>query len=202
MTMRCIAQLNSELKRLPTVIEVGCADGQGTMRYAGFCNRVVAIDAMMTGRPDIVRNEDGTLDVQGVGVIGESEYITDSVKWSAFVDRTKDLPVDLVVGLSTDPETIEKTRDALSWYTKDGLADIIVIDGCHHPFEAVWADIEAYLPFLRVGGFMIIDDLYEDCILQCWDKAKADLGMEELDRWRVDIPGTILQECGALRRVR
>jgi cephalosporin hydroxylase len=196
MVMRCISILNDEGRRLPSVIEIGCADGQGTMRYAGFCSHVIAIDAMAQGRPDLVRLTDESIDVQHVGTV--SNIVQDGDKLAEFQRRTKDLPVELVIGLSTDRSTVDQVAGLLTW-APDSQVDILVIDGCHHPFEAVWADFEAYVGFVRPGGFVIFDDLYEDCIEQCRVKAIDERGFTQVSRWGVRSP-TILQDAAALRK--
>lgn len=199
--MGCIAALNAEGRPLPTVVEVGCADGQGTARYAGFCRQTVAVDAMLLGRPDIVPLPDGRFKLSEHGqdrIVSAEEMGTDPEKIQDFKRRTEGLKVDLVVGLSTDPRVVEEVRGALIW-GGDGLADIVVIDGCHHPFDAVWADVELYHQFVRPGGFMVLDDLYEDCIEQAYQLAIERFGYVPFDRWRVARP-EILQEAAALRR--
>lgn len=186
MVMRCISILNDEDRRLPSVIEIGCADGQGTMRYAGFCSSVIAVDAMAPGRPDLV------------GTAQDNEIIPDQAKIAEFKRRTADFPVDLVVVLSLDPRTIEEVRGILLWGSSPTV-DILVIDGCHHPFEAVWADFEAYIGFVRPGGFVIFDDLYEECIERCRLKAIDELGFSQVSRWGVSSE-SILQDVAALRK--
>lgn len=204
MTMRCIAQLNAEGVRLPVVVEVGCADGQGTMRYAGFCAKTVAVDAMLPGRPDITLLGDGRVCLSEHGhesIFNLNEIAVDNQKIDIFRRRTQELNVDLVVGFSTNQRVVDEVRDSLIWGPKASpLADIVVIDGCHHPFEAVWEDVMIYHQFVRPGGFMILDDLYEECIEQAYQKAIAELGYEPFDRWRVATP-QILQEAAAIRRL-
>jgi SAM-dependent methyltransferase len=199
MTMRCISQLNSEGTRLPKVVEIGCADGQGTQRYAGFCGKTVAVDAMLKGRPDIEVLADGKILVQEVGVMARSQADRDQDKIDAFLRRTEGLNVDLVIGFSTDADVVNQVADSLIWGPGDDLADIVIIDGCHHPFEAVWKDVEIYRQFVRPGGFLILDDLYEECILQVLERAVTELGYVQFDRWSVKRPD-ILQDCAALRR--
>lgn len=182
-TMHCVAEHNREKDTLPTVIEIGCADGQGTCRFAGFTNMTICVDPMVGGRPDIVSLE-------------KDDWITeDKSTMELFKRRVQDFPVTLVKGCSLWKETLAEVGRILG----NQKADILVIDGCHHPFEAVWGDFEAYYPFVRKGGFVVFDDLYEECIEQAFDKARSDHKMELVERWGVRRPD-ILQECAALRK--
>lgn len=182
MTMRCISRLNDEENRLPLVCEIGCADGQGVMRYAGFCSEVICIDPMVESRPDIHSDSDDELPV-------------DSSKLSLFNDRTKEFNVKLIMGLSLSKKTIEEFKKVLG----DRKLDILVVDGCHHPYEAVIGDFNAYYQFVKKGGYIIFDDLYEDCILQASATASTEHNLEVCSHWGVKRPD-ILQECLALRK--
>ena len=126
MTMQCIADFQKEFSRLPLVLEIGCADGQGTMRYAGFCSRVICVDPMVCGRPDVDSRK-------------KSDMKSDQQKIDIFIERTKHFTVDLIVGCSLWEETIRELKNSLN----GEKVDVLVIDGCHHPFEAVWGDFEA-----------------------------------------------------------
>lgn len=55
---------------------------------------------------------------------------------------------DIIKGLSTDPDIIEKAK---------GTYDIIYIDGGHE-YEVAKSDIINYSPFVKVGGYLVIDD--------------------------------------------
>jgi hypothetical protein len=58
--------------------------------------------------------------------------------------------LQLFIGLSQD-------SDILQQVSKVAPYDIIFIDGCHD-YEVVLQDIEGYIPFLRVGGYFVMDD--------------------------------------------
>ncbi len=62
----------------------------------------------------------------------------------------------IVNGFSQNPETV---KDAASW----GPFDILFIDGCHD-YDIVCQDIDNYLPQLKPGGILVMDDasLYID----------------------------------------
>lgn len=184
MTMQCIADFYKENKRRPIVLEIGCADGQGVQRYGGFCERVICVDPMVQGRPDIFSSDQN-----------DTFFKPDDSKIADFKRRTGDYTVDLVIGCSLWKNVIDEVERRLN----GSKVDILVIDGCHHPFEAVWGDFQAYLKFVSDDGFVIFDDLYEECIIQAYDKAQTECGFVEHERWSVRNDH-ILQDVGALRR--
>jgi cephalosporin hydroxylase len=124
-----------------------------------------------------------------------SNFKVDDNKIEKFLRRTQDFSVDLVVGCSLWPESLKKVNEKLN----GRHVDILLIDGCHHPFEAVWGDFETYYPLVCSGGYVVFDDLYEECILKVYKKAQDDFNMIEVDRWSVSRP-EILQDCGALKK--
>ena len=70
---------------------------------------------------------------------------------NAFLYNHLDLEnVTIVKGLSQDKDVLEKAQ-------KNGLYDIIFIDGCHD-YEIVCQDIQQYIPFLKINGYLIMDD--------------------------------------------
>ena len=56
----------------------------------------------------------------------------------------------IINGYSQDPDTV---RNAAAW----GPFDILFIDGCHD-YEVVCQDIDNYLPQLKPGGLLVMDD--------------------------------------------
>lgn len=56
----------------------------------------------------------------------------------------------IIRGFSQDVPSIAEA-------TKAGPFDILYIDGCHD-FEVVCADIDNYIPLLKVGGVLVMDD--------------------------------------------
>ena len=181
MVMQCIADFYKANGRRPTVLEIGCADGQGVGRYGGFCERVICVDPMVSGRPDIFSRDQ------------DSNWPAEDFKLAEFKRRTSEFPVSLIIGCSLWPRVLEEVRTQLA----GGSVDILVIDGCHHPFEAVWGDFEAYYQFVAKGGYIIFDDLYEPCILEAYERAMVDRKMVEHERWSVR-KSNILQDVGAL----
>jgi hypothetical protein len=58
--------------------------------------------------------------------------------------------INIIKGLSTDAAVKDEALSA-------GPYDIIYIDGCHD-YEVVCADIDNYLPMLKPGGYLVMDD--------------------------------------------
>jgi hypothetical protein len=184
MVMQCIADFQRENEgRLPVVCEIGCADGQGTMRYAGFTELVVAVDPMLPGRPDVWSANPS------------DDFKTfDQAKVDVFMARNREFPVRLVIGCSLWSETYQAVQSAL----EGKRIDVLLIDGCHHPYEAVRGDFDLYYPLVSKGGYVVLDDTYEECIQRVVDEAKAERGMVETDAFYVPPPA--LQKVVALRK--
>lgn len=192
MAMHCIVLSQKETGKLPFVIEVGCADGQGTSRYAGWCRQVLCIDAMAAGRPDLNLNSQIDIDHQKI-----DDFIARTKSLASFnFDGKHSLQqVQLIVGLSQDPETVKATGEFVQ---KTSLCDVLIIDAAHHPFEAVLEDFLLYKDFVRPGGYIIFDDLYEDDVLKVYVKAQEEFSMVEIDRY-FEKSDLIIQDVGALK---
>lgn len=184
MTMQCIADFQKENNRLPLVLEIGCADGQGVMRYGGFCRKVICIDPMVNGRPDIDSKKFENL-------------VVDNDKLEVLKRRTQDFNMTVIIGCSLWDDTLNKLKEMLGNET----IDILVVDGCHHPFEAVWGDYEKYSPFVTTGGYVIFDDTYEDCIQQVVDKVLDTGNYQKHDFFSIRKPD-ILQEVVSLKKIK
>lgn len=183
MVVECIRDLGTRGMSEPVVVEIGCADGQGTMRYAGFSGLTICVDPMVEGRPDLVPGNATPIDEK---------------KLDIFFRRTQEFNVRLVTGISQE----QKTLDSVKQFLGDLEVDILVIDGCHHPLSAVQMDFDMYYPLVKVGGMVIFDDLYEtEDILPAYQRAIDEFGMIEHERWRWNKPNT-LQEVAALRKTR
>lgn len=182
--MQCISDFQKEHDRLPIVCEIGSAEGNGVARYAGFCDTVIAIDAMVSGRPDIVSYEKEDMNVD-----------------QAKVDRFKknmsfvDLNVELVIGSSQWKETVDRVKDILD----DRTIDILLVDGTHHPAEAVYKDFELYKDLVTSKGYAVFDDTYEPAVLEAFDKAKELDEWELHEEWEVRRPD-ILQALKVLKK--
>lgn len=180
--MECIRDFQKEFNRLPVVLEIGCADGQGTMRYAGFTEYTICVDPMVAERPDIFSTSMENL-------------VQDQDKINLFYRRVQDFPLSLVIGASLWKETYDKVVSVLN----GRKVDVLIVDGCHHPFEAVWGDFEMYYPLVSKGGYVVFDDLYEDCILQAYNQAAENHNMIKHDRWSINNIN-ILQDAASLKK--
>lgn len=183
MVLQCATDFQKENGRFPLIVEIGCADGLGTMRFAGFADRVICIDPMVEGRPDIIGNV-------------KTDLYPDNGKLSDFIRRTGDFQnVELIMGCSLWPETINDVAARLA----GRKIDVLVIDGCHHPFDAVWSDFVEYYPMVGKGGYVIFDDLYEECIKQAYEKARDEHMMIEHDRFSI-LTHLCMQDVASLKK--
>ena len=67
--------------------------------------------------------------------------------WKASKDITN---INIVKGLSTD-------FAAMNEVNATGPYDVVFIDGCHD-YEVVCQDIKNYVPMLKAGGYLVMDD--------------------------------------------
>jgi predicted O-methyltransferase YrrM len=83
-----------------------------------------------------------------------SSYDDENYSYSIFMNLNKmGVQIDninIIKGLSTDLE-------ALNEASASGPYDIIYIDGCHD-YNIVCKDIQNYLPMLKSGGYLVMDD--------------------------------------------
>ena len=79
----------------------------------------------------------------------ESDYRKDIETMHSQFNLKQDY--ELFVGLSTDAKIIDTV------FKNVAKVDLLYIDG-GHTYETVKSDIENYLPLLKVGGYLIIDD--------------------------------------------
>jgi len=148
--MQCVIKVQSELNILPIVIEIGSAEAQGVLRYAGYCKKVIAIDTMVKGRPDVksLEKEDMEIDQDKL------------LSFKKNVDH-EGFDVRLVIGSSQWKESVDSVKNELGI----DMSDILLIDGVHHPRSLVQMDFDLYSPFVKKGGYIIFDDSQEDDIL-------------------------------------
>lgn len=142
------------------MIEIGTAYGLQLKYYAGFCKRVISVDCMYNWVPDI--DQDSKFD----------ESLVDSDKVSSWKSEVNDNGLDeiceLVVGSSyevcEDNETITNSD-----------FDVLIVDGCHHPAQAVAADYRNFRKFMKSEHIVVFDDMQiSDC------KAGAETIVQEL----------------------
>lgn len=93
----------------------------------------------------------GVTPLSTAGGVWESDYKRDI----EYIHDTFTLEKDyqLLVGLSTAPEIIKQAQNI--------SVDVLYIDG-GHDYNTVINDITNYLPILKIGGYLIIDDCCND----------------------------------------
>lgn len=189
--MQCIIQFQNENNcNLPAVLEIGAAEGEGIARYAGFCKKVIAVDPMIVHpviqserRPDHFSLE-------------KHDLKHDEQKLVEFTKNTtlRGYDVELVMKPSHWDETLKSVKELL-----DGSeVDILLVDGAHHPKEAVLKDFNLYSPLINQNGFLIFDDIYEPDVRYAYDIAQQS-GWTVIDEWEIKEE-KMLQAVGILRR--
>lgn len=93
----------------------------------------------------------GVTPLSTAGGVWESDYKRDIEFIHDHFSLAKDYHI--LEGLSTDPSIIEQAQ-ALA-------VDVLYIDG-GHDYDTVISDITNYLPILKPGGFLVIDDCCND----------------------------------------
>lgn len=90
----------------------------------------------------------GVTPLDSTGDHWESDYKKDIETIHDELNLKKDYTI--LHGLSTDPEIIKQAQAV-------GPVDILYIDG-GHGLETVQSDIKHYLPMIKSGGYLVIDD--------------------------------------------
>lgn len=93
----------------------------------------------------------GVTPLSTAGGVWESDYKRDIELIHETFMLEKDYQI--LVGLSTDPEIIQQAQ-AIS-------VDVLYIDG-GHDYATVVSDIVNYIPLIKAGGYLIIDDCAND----------------------------------------
>lgn len=93
----------------------------------------------------------GVTPLSTAGGVWESDYKRDI----EYIHNTFKLEKDyqLLVGLSTDPEIIKEAQNL--------SVDVLYIDG-GHDYATVVSDIVNYIPIIKPGGYLVIDDCAND----------------------------------------
>lgn len=111
-----------------------------------FRGQVVGLIQILGDAAGIPQNIAGITPLDNTGGHWDSNYEDDI----EHLHTTFNLNMpELIKGLSTDPEVIE--------YASERQWDVIYIDG-GHSYEVAKSDIFIYSSFVKVGGFLVIDD--------------------------------------------
>ena len=135
--VRHIAKTNHDMN----VIEIGTGYGEQLLYFVPLCSHVVCIDPMYDWVPDIV--EDQGFDENRVC---EKKLASWNTACKDFIDK-----ITLIVGNSFLNEVINDER-----HTK---YDLIIIDGCHHPVDAVCKDYWNYQKYMNYPHYVLFDDI-------------------------------------------
>lgn len=129
-----------ELPQVFTFLEIGVFKGQILSLYELLAN--------ISGKK---ATRYGVTPLSTAGGVWESDYKQDIEFIHDRFGLAKDY--EILQGLSTDPEIIRQAQDL--------SVDVLYIDG-GHDYDTVISDITNYLPILKPGGFLIIDDCCND----------------------------------------
>ena len=123
------------------VIEIGTAYGDHLNQLRGCKNllELVSIDPMYDWVPDLSLDEEF------------DEGRVDVAKVDAWIRNAKGLPATLIVTKSHDAAVGNKLPHS--------NFDVLLIDGCHHPAEAVEADYWDFVPYLADDHVVIFDEV-------------------------------------------
>lgn len=125
-----------------SLLEIGVFKGQ-TLNLTSFCAQLSKKTARVYGVTPL-DTTDGHPDI---------DYEAEIVK----IYKDFNVPMDnllIIEGLSTN-DTIKQTVTNVS--AEQSGFDMIYIDG-GHSYDVVKSDIETYIPHLKVGGYLIVDD--------------------------------------------
>lgn len=147
------------------VIEIGTSYGSQLRFFAPKSERTVCVDPMYNWVPDVKDDADAD-----PALIDQEKVNTWKKNTSEFADK-----VNLVIANSyfvcNKPE-----YDQLFYG-----ADILIVDGCHHPSDLVLKDYTNFRKFLKDEHFVIFDDVNENDVAVARNKAieeMAALGYE------------------------
>lgn len=117
-------------------LEIGVHKGQ-----------ILALVKILSDRAEKTINRAGISPMNGAELNIDSDYYADIKKLHDLFGIKND--ISIIEGMSTDPKVIEVSK-FLS-------LDILYIDG-GHDYKTVKSDIENYLPLIKSGGYLVIDD--------------------------------------------
>lgn len=125
------------------VLEIGTSYGRQLPTFVGLASKTVCVDPMYDWVPD-VSEADGFVE----GKVDEAKLLS----WKSFRDQSPGADVELVIGNSYLVHDDSRYTELFS------NTDILIIDGCHHPREAVLKDFLNFRKHLSREYFIIWDD--------------------------------------------
>lgn len=138
-------------------IEIGTAYGAQLIEYAGF-DRLLCVDPMYDWVPDV--RPDERYDTSK----------TDERKLAQWLENASKVKnAILFVGLSQ-----ETCHDEGFCELAKG-ADVLVIDGCHHPWRAVADDYWSYAGLLADEHYVVFDDVHDEDPRLAFENVARDL---------------------------
>jgi len=135
---RVLSKLCDLLDDPPRVLEIGTGYGSHLPFFAPKCERVVCIDPMYDWVPDI------RPDVKFDPALTDQKKLDE---WAGHVEPFKDKG-ELVIGVSHE----------VSYSSLGGPFDIVIIDGCHHPWKAVMDDYLRLRHVMTTPHYAVFDD--------------------------------------------
>lgn len=128
------------------LLELGTGYGLQLKHVVPHYEYTTCIDAMYDWVPDIKPDE------------GFDKAKINDAKLKSWNDATSHFSdrVGLILG-----NTYNVFRDTPDVVAANGPYDVIIVDGCHHPVDAVEADFWNYLQFMNKNFFVVFDDINE-----------------------------------------
>lgn len=129
-----------------SVIEIGTAFGDdlGDLFHPNL-SKLVSIDPMYDWVPDVKPEESFNPELVDVGKVD---------KWRVNAKRhLADIELHLLIGKSRDVASNDDNFELLYG------CDILIIDGCHHPFQAVEDDYWLFKKFMAPLHVVLFDDI-------------------------------------------
>jgi len=117
-----------------------------------FKGQILSLIQVLASRTGRSVKRYGVTPLDTSGDMWESDYEADIARLHDYFFIPKDYT--LYVGSSHDPVIIEKAYQTSPY-------DILYVDG-DHSYEGALADLNYYAPFVKRGGFLVIDDCNND----------------------------------------
>lgn len=142
-----LLQLAGPLK----VIEIGTSYGQNLKEFVPFTSASLHVDPMYEWVPDL-----------GEDVKFDHKLVDDKKldEWYKNMDECQ-VSLDHLLCIGSSFEIHEK-----DWFIERASgSDILIIDGCHHPLQAVKNDYLNFRKFMNNPHYVVWDDMQEgDCV--------------------------------------